>query len=74
MNIFSVTFIYIYKILLTCIYICFYVGNKLSYNERKEFNKLEKEIAKMGGQISEYEDKLATGIYGYIYLTYILGF
>jgi hypothetical protein len=35
----------------------------LSYDERKEFNKLEKEIAKMGGQISEYEDKLATGMY-----------
>ena len=31
----------------------------LSYNERKEYNKLEKEIAKLGLEIKEYEDKLS---------------
>jgi uncharacterized tellurite resistance protein B-like protein len=55
------TSIHVKKYLLLYIHI----GNKLSYDERKEFNKLEKEIAKMGGQISEYEDKLATGVYVY---------
>ena len=35
------------------------VGNKMSYTERKEFNKLEKEIEKLGVQIGEYVDKLA---------------
>ena len=35
------------------------VGSKMNYNERKEFNKLEKEIEKLGVQIGEYEDKLA---------------
>lgn len=34
-------------------------GNKLNYNERKEFNKLEKEIEKLGVQIGDFEDKLA---------------
>jgi hypothetical protein len=34
-------------------------GSKLSYNERKEFNKLEKEIEKLGVQIGDFEDKLA---------------
>lgn len=39
-------------------------GNKLNYNERKEFNKLEKEIEKLGVQISDYEDKLAAASSG----------
>lgn len=34
-------------------------GSKLNYNERKEFNKLEKEIEKLGVQIGDFEDKLA---------------
>lgn len=34
-------------------------GSKMSYNERKEFNKLEKEIEKLGVQIGDFEDKLA---------------
>jgi hypothetical protein len=34
-------------------------GSKLNYNERKEFNKLEKEIEKLGVQIGAFEDKLA---------------
>ena len=34
-------------------------GSKLNYNERKEFNKLEKEIEKLGVQISDFEEKLA---------------
>ena len=34
-------------------------GSKLNYNERKEFNKLEKEIEKLGIQINDFEDKLA---------------
>ena len=43
-------------------------GNNLSYPERKEMNKLEKEIEKLGGQISEYEDKLARCKEGYTVL------
>ena len=39
-------------------------GNKLNYNERKEFNKLEKEIEKLGVQIGDFEDKLAAASSG----------
>ena len=35
------------------------VGNNLSYNEKKEFNKLEKEIAKLSAQIQELEGKIS---------------
>ena len=34
-------------------------GSKLNYNERKEFNKLEKEIEKLGVQINDFEEKLS---------------
>ena len=34
-------------------------GNALNYNERKEFNKLEKELQKLQSQVQELEDKLA---------------
>ena len=34
-------------------------GPKMNYNEMKEFNKLEKEIEKLGLQIDEYEQKLS---------------
>jgi ATP-binding cassette subfamily F protein uup len=37
----------------------------LSYNERKEYNKLEKEIQKLGLQIKELEDQLASSKEGY---------
>ena len=37
----------------------------LSYNERKEYNKLEKEIQKLGQQIKELEDQLASSKEGY---------
>jgi len=40
-------------------------GGGLSYTERKEFNKLEKEIEKLGTQIASYEDKLARCTEGY---------
>ena len=43
-------------------------GNKLTFPERKEMNKLEKEIEKIGGQIQEYEDKLAKCKEGYTVL------
>jgi ATP-binding cassette subfamily F protein uup len=33
-------------------------GNKMSYNERKEFNKIEKEIQKLDLLIIEFEEKL----------------
>jgi ABC transport system ATP-binding/permease protein len=33
--------------------------DKLTYTERKEMNKLEKEVEKLGAQIKEFEDKLA---------------
>ena len=33
-------------------------SSAMNYNERKEYNKLEKEIAKLGKEIKEYEDKL----------------
>jgi ABC transport system ATP-binding/permease protein len=40
-------------------------GGGLSYTERKEMNKLEKEIEKLGTQIASYEDKLARCTEGY---------
>ena len=40
-------------------------GGGLSYTERKEMNKLEKEIEKLGTQIASYEDKLAKCTEGY---------
>lgn len=33
----------------------------LSFNERKEFKKLEKEVVKLGVQIEQLEDQIATG-------------
>lgn len=33
----------------------------LSFNERKEFKKLEKEVMKLGVQIEQLEDQIATG-------------
>jgi len=40
-------------------------GGGLSYTERKEMNRLEKEIEKLGTQIASYEDKLARCTEGY---------
>lgn len=43
-------------------------GGALNYTDRKEMNKLEKEIEKLGQQISKYEDQLATCKEGYTVL------
>ena len=40
-------------------------GGGLSYTERKEMNRLEKEIEKLGTQIASFEDKLAKCTEGY---------
>jgi ATP-binding cassette subfamily F protein uup len=34
-------------------------SSNLSYNEKKEFNKLEKEVAKLNSQIQELEEKIS---------------
>jgi len=37
------------------------IPTALSFNERKEFKKLEKEVLKLGVQIEQLEDQIATG-------------
>jgi len=37
------------------------IPTALSFNERKEFKKLEKEVTKLGVQIEQLEDQIATG-------------